>query len=353
MSHPILRTWRISQLLSVSIPKNPCRIPLLSTQKARYLHNAPSDVASQDERISHILIRDWHNDIVAFLRADLPRLIAILILAFILARICKFFVTRMLRLADRQVGNSERASQLRTMAAILRATSYSIIGFIVLLHILSVFNINLTPLLASAGVVGVGIGLGAQSIFKDMLNGIFILLEDQYNVGEVVKIAGLQGTVENLTLRCTTLRDGDGTVYIVPNSQIATVSNLSRDFSIAGINLSVDASANPDKVIAVLKTVAVAVRNDAAFRQIVMSDPDVPGVDQIKGREVTYPSASVCAPTRKTPSCANSAAASSRPSKPTAFPLAPIPPTCSSCSTPTPPLPRPTHHRSLNRLASR
>jgi len=247
------------------------------------------DVASQDERISHILIRDWHNDIVAFLRADLPRLIAILILAFILARICKFFVTRMLRLADRQVGNSERASQLRTMAAILRATSYSIIGFIVLLHILSVFNINLTPLLASAGVVGVGIGLGAQSIFKDMLNGIFILLEDQYNVGEVVKIAGLQGTVENLTLRCTTLRDGDGTVYIVPNSQIATVSNLSRDFSIAGINLSVDASANPDKVIAVLKTVAVAVRNDAAFRQIVMSDPDVPGVDQIKGREVTYP----------------------------------------------------------------
>ena len=195
----------------------------------------------------------------------------------------------MRKLADHQVGNSQRAAQLRTMAAILRATSYGVIGFIVLLQVLSIFNINLTPLLASAGIVGVGIGLGAQSIFKDMLNGIFILVEDQYNVGEVVKIAGLHGTVEDLTLRCTTLRDGDGTLYIIPNSQIATVSNLSRDFSVATLNLSVDASADPDKVIAVLATVALEVRNDPAFKEIVIADPDVPGVDKINGREVTYP----------------------------------------------------------------
>ena len=241
------------------------------------------------ERITHILKLDWRDDIISFIRADLPRLFAILLLAFILLQISKFFVRRMHKLAARQVGNSQRAAQLRTMAAILRGTSYGIIGFIVLLHVLSIFNINLTPLLASAGVVGVGIGLGAQSIFKDMLNGIFILIEDQYNVGEVVKVAGLQGTVEDLTLRCTTLRDGDGTVYIIPNSQIATVSNLSRDFSVASLNLNVDASANPDKVVAILKSVALEIRNDPAFKQIVMADPDVPGVDQIKGREVTYP----------------------------------------------------------------
>jgi moderate conductance mechanosensitive channel len=245
--------------------------------------------AQPGDRIAQILERDWHDDVVTFLRADLPRLVAILILAFALQRSCKFFVNRMLRLADRQVGNSQRASQLRTMAAIVRATSYSVIGFILLLHVLSIFNINLTPLLASAGVVGVGIGLGAQSIFKDMLNGIFILIEDQYNVGEVVKIAGLQGTVENLTLRCTTLRDGDGTVYIIPNSQIATVSNLSRDFSIASLPVSVDASANPDKVIDLLKTLAAEVRNDAAFKQVAIDDPVVLGVDKINGREVIYP----------------------------------------------------------------
>jgi small-conductance mechanosensitive channel len=244
---------------------------------------------SQEDHISRILKDEWRNDIIGFLRADLPRLLAILLLAFILQRVCNFFVSRMLRLADRQVGNTQRASQLRTMAAILRATSYSVIGFIVLLHVLSVFNINLTPLLASAGVVGVGIGLGAQSIFKDMLNGIFILIEDQYNVGEVVKIASLSGTVENLTLRCTTLRDGDGTMHIIPNSQIATVSNLSRDYSIASLPVSVDASVDPDTVLALLRSLADEVRNDPAFKQVVISDPDILGVNDIRGREVIYP----------------------------------------------------------------
>jgi len=242
-----------------------------------------------EERTLQALERGWHNDILDFVQYDLPRILVVLILAFILQRVVRFFVDRMLKLADRQVGNSQRASQLRTMAAIIRATAYGVIGFIVLLHILSVFNINLTPLLASAGVLGVGIGLGAQSIFKDMINGILILVEDQYNVGESVKIASLSGTVVDMSLRCTTLRDGDGTLYIIPNSQVATVSNLSRDFSVASLSLSVDASADPDRVLAILRKVALEVRNDPAFAQIVMADPDVPGLDQIKGREVVYP----------------------------------------------------------------
>ena len=243
----------------------------------------------QEEHLSRILAQDWHNDVIDFVSKDLPRLIFILLIAFILQRIVMLFVNRMRLRADKQVGNSQRAAQLRTVAAIVRATSYSLIGFIVLLHVLSIFNINLTPLLASAGVVGVGIGLGAQSIFKDMLNGIFILIEDQYNVGEVVKIAGLQGTVEDLTLRLTRLRDGNGTLYIIPNSQIATVSNLSRDFSLATLPVSVDASVNPDKVMAVLRRLATEVRNDPAFKQVMIADPDILGVDNINGREVIYP----------------------------------------------------------------
>jgi len=248
----------------------------------------PSGVV-HEERTLQALERGWHNQIIDFVQYDLPRIFVVLLIAFALMRLVRFFVNRMLQLADRQVGNSQRASQLRTMAAVLRATSYSIIGFIVLLHLLSVFNINLTPLLASAGVLGVGIGLGAQSIFKDMINGILILLEDQFNVGDVVKVAGLTGTVEDMSLRRTTLRDGDGTLHIIPNSQIATVSNLSRDFSVATINLSVDASADPDHVLRVLRAVAMDVRNDIAFKQVVVADPDVPGLDQIKGREVVYP----------------------------------------------------------------
>jgi len=237
----------------------------------------------------HDVVHQWHSDLLAFVHGDLPRMVLILAIAFVLARIVNFFVHRMRALADRQTDNLQRASELRTVAAILRATAYGIIGFIVLLHILSVFNINLTPLLASAGVVGVGIGLGAQSLFKDVLNGVFILIENQYNVGDNVRIAGLAGTVEDLTLRVTTLRDADGAVHYIPNSQVATVSNTSRDFTVTTLNLSVDASADPDRVLALLRATALAVRNDPAFQQIALADPVVPGVDAIAGRVVTYP----------------------------------------------------------------
>jgi small conductance mechanosensitive channel len=205
-------------------------------------------------------------------------------------RIVAFFVKRMRRLADRHhADNPQRASELRTLASILRATAYGIIGFIVLINVLSVLGIDTKTLLASAGVVGVGIGLGAQSLFKDMLNGIFILVEGQYNVGDLVTIASVTGTVEDLTLRITKVRDGNGTLYFIPNSQVATVSNLSRDFTIASLSVTVDATADPDKVIRVLRDTALAVRNDSRFENIALADPDVPGVDAISGRVVTYP----------------------------------------------------------------
>jgi small conductance mechanosensitive channel len=252
---------------------------------------APQDIANlaQDDATFNDVLHHWHRDLLAFVHGDLPRMLLILFIAFVIARVVAFFVNRMRDLADRQSTSPQRASELRTVAAILRATAYSIIGFIVLLHILDVFNINLTPLLTSAAVVGVGIGLGAQSLFKDVLNGIFILLENQYNVGDNVRIAGLAGTVEDLTLRVTTLRDADGAVHYIPNSQIATVSNISRDFAVATLTLAVDASVDPDRVLTLLRSTALAVRNDPAFQQIALADPVIPGIDAINGRVVTYP----------------------------------------------------------------
>lgn len=242
-----------------------------------------------EERLSYVFTHDWHQYVILFVRDRLPKLIAVLIIVAILLRILKFFVSRIQKRADQQVGNFHRAAQLRTMASILRATSLGVIGFLAFLQVLTIFGIPYEPLLASAGILGVGIGLGAQSIFKDMLNGIFILLEDQYNVGEVVSIAGLKGTVEDLSLRSTRLRDGDGTLYVIPNSQIATVANQSRDFSVAQLSVSVDASANPDRVVDILRELAESVRRDSAFKDIVISDPDVLGVNEIRGREVIYP----------------------------------------------------------------
>jgi small conductance mechanosensitive channel len=244
----------------------------------------------QDDITLADIKHDWHHDFLGFIRGDLPAIVFILFYAAILLRVVLFFVNRIRGLAERQASsNPQRANELRTVAAILRATAYAVIGFIVLLHILSVLGINLTPLLASAGVVGVGIGLGAQSLFKDMLNGIFILIENQYNVGDRVKLASLTGTVEDLTLRITTLRDDDGTLYFIPNSQIATVANLSRDFAVATLAIAVDASADPDRVLTLLRAAALEVRNLPEFKEIVAADPDVPGIDSISGRAVTYP----------------------------------------------------------------
>jgi moderate conductance mechanosensitive channel len=247
-------------------------------------------MAPQDQPLGAVKMieRTWQNDIISIIQNKLPKFLVILLIVFLLHRLVLLFVNRLHRLADRQA-RFHRAAQLRTSAAIIRATSYTIFGFIVFLQVLNILGIPYQPLLASAGILGIAIGLGAQSIFKDMLNGILILVEDQYNVGEVVNIAGLKGTVEDLSLRRTTVRDADGTLYIIPNSQIATVSNLSRDYAVATLNVSVDASANPDKVIALLADIAEQVRNDPDFKDVTVADPVILGVDKIEGRAVTYP----------------------------------------------------------------
>jgi moderate conductance mechanosensitive channel len=246
-------------------------------------------MAPQEEHMFRMIGHDLQAKLVVFVEDKLPKVLVIFVVIFVLQRLVLFFVKRLQKRADSQVGNFHRAAQLRTMASIIRATAYGILGFIAFLQILNVFDIPYQPLLASAGILGIGVGLGAQSIFKDVLNGIIILIEDQYNVGETVSISGLKGTVEALSLRSTRLRDGDGTLYTIPNGQIATVSNLSRDFSIATLQVSVDASANPDKVIALLAKLAQGVRQDSAFKDIAIADPVVLGVDKIEGRAVTYP----------------------------------------------------------------
>ena len=231
----------------------------------------------------------WHNDLLEFVQRGLPKIVVALVIALILQQVISFFVKRMRKRADRLVGNPQRAAQMRTAAGIIRATSYALLAFYVFIQALDAVGFPLGPFIASAGVIGLGISFGAQSIFKDMLTGIFILIEDQYNIGDVVKIAGLQGTVENLTLRCTTLRDGDGTLYIVPNSQIATVSNLSRDFSVATLTVSVDTQVNPDRVMTLLTKLAADLKADEAFHDVIIAEPQVLGVDKITGHEVLYP----------------------------------------------------------------
>ncbi len=235
------------------------------------------------------VLDEWIADSQEFLHTKLPHLIVILAIAFFLNKLLRITTSRMVRVAERHAAGQGRIAEVKTLASVIRATGLAVIGAIAGMQFLAALGVNLAPLLASAGVAGVAIGLAAQTIVKDMFNGILILVEGQFNVGDTVRLAGLAGTVEAMTLRKTTVRDGDGTLYVIPNSQITTVANLSVGYSVATINVSVDFSSNPDRVMELLKQVAMDVRNSEQFKHVFVADPQVLGLDSVKGSQLIFP----------------------------------------------------------------
>lgn len=246
-------------------------------------------IALSDRPFMGKVLDEWVGDTQEFVRVKLPHLLMVAIVALILIRLLRMGTSRMIRIAERHAAGQVRLSQVRTLAGVVRTTGITVIAVIVGMQFLGAIGVNLAPLLASAGIAGVAIGLAAQNIVKDMLNGALILVEDQFNVGDVVTVAGLTGTVEAMTLRKTTVRGADGTLYTIPNSQITTVANQSADFSVATINVSVDFSANPNEVLDLLRGIAADVRNSPEFKDLFLADPQILGVDSVKGSQLIFP----------------------------------------------------------------
>jgi moderate conductance mechanosensitive channel len=235
------------------------------------------------------VLDEWTADSQEFLHTKLPRIIVIAAIAFLLNRLLQVITHRMVRVAEQHADGPARLGEVKTLVGVIRATGLAIIGLIAGLQLLDALGFDLAPLLASAGVAGIAIGLAAQNIVKDMFNGFLILVEGQFSVGDTIKVAGVTGVVESLTLRKTTIRDGnDGTLYVIPNSQITTVGNQSSDFSLANLHVSVDFSANPDEVTAMLKKIAMEVRNMPSFQDVFKSDPQILGVDSLKGSQQIF-----------------------------------------------------------------
>lgn len=235
------------------------------------------------------VLDEWASDAQEFVRTKLPHLVVVAIIAMVLVRLLSVITAHMITVAERHAAGKSRVAQVKTLAGVVRATGITIIVGLVTLQVLAAIQINLAPLLGGAGIAGVAIGLAAQTIVKDMLNGSLILVEDQFNVGDVVTIAGLTGTVEAMTLRKTTVRGGDGTLYVIPNSQITTVANQSVDFSVATINISVDFSADPNKVLDILRAIASDIRNAPEYNDLFLADPQILGVDAMKGSQLIFP----------------------------------------------------------------
>lgn len=234
------------------------------------------------------LLRGWRNDTMNFVRHDVPKIVLIVLAAYILMRMLRSFARKSAELHVRKLPPGIRVQQVRTVASVLTSVGVFAIFFVAALMVLSVFNLNLGPMLASAGIAGLAIGFGAQTLVHDFINGFFILFENQYDIGDVVRVAGVKGTVERMSLRITFLRDDDGTVHMVPNSAIQIVSNLTRDWSQISLKVTVAYSESSDKVVRLLKEVGAEVRNDPGFADDIVSDIAVPGIDRIGNGEAEY-----------------------------------------------------------------
>jgi moderate conductance mechanosensitive channel len=180
-----------------------------------------------------------------------------------------------------------RAARLRTLLPFLRTTLLVTIVTIVSLTVLSEIGVNIAPLLAGAGVIGIAVGFGSQKLVQDLITGLFLLMENAMQVGDWVTVAGLSGTVETLSIRTIRLRAGDGSIHIIPFSSVTTVNNTNRDFAYAAVSVGVAYTEDTDRVGEELGRIVGEMRGDPLFRRQILSDFSLWGVDQLGDFAVT------------------------------------------------------------------
>lgn len=169
--------------------------------------------------------------------------------------------------------------RLETLGRVFRYTANVVISVVAGMLVLTEVGISIAPILATAGVLGLAIGFGAQSLVKDYFSGLFLLLEDQIRFGDVVLVSGKSGLVEEVTLRYVRLRGYDGSVHFVPNGQIDSVTNMTRDFSFALMDIGIAYRENIDDAFTVIRQVAADMRADEKYRDIILEDVDLAGVE--------------------------------------------------------------------------
>ncbi|HEU4708941.1 MAG TPA: mechanosensitive ion channel family protein, partial [Methylophilaceae bacterium] len=183
--------------------------------------------------------------------------------------------------------NPEELKRIGTLTQVFRYIFTVLISVVTLMLILSELGISIAPILATAGVAGVAIGFGAQSLVKDYFTGFILLLENQIRQGDVVEIAGKGGFVEEVTLRYVKMRDYDGNVHFIPNGAITVVTNMSRQFAFSVINIRVAYKEDVDQVIQIMKEVAKELRADPAFKDRILNDIEMAGVDSLGDSSIT------------------------------------------------------------------
>ncbi|MHB1061203.1 MAG: mechanosensitive ion channel family protein [Thiobacillus sp.] len=205
--------------------------------------------------------------------------VIILALTWLLLRLSRKGLARLRTHMQQDLGDRERIKRLDTLERVFRYVAAVIITLVGGMLVLSAVGISIAPILATAGVLGIAIGFGAQSLVKDYFNGFFLLLENQVRQGDVVEVAGKGGLVEEMTLRYIRLRDYEGSVHYIPNGTIDSVTNRSRGFAFALLDIGVAYREDIDEVYAVMREVAAGMRTDPELGEKIVEDLEIAGVD--------------------------------------------------------------------------
>lgn len=221
--------------------------------------------------------------------------LGLLLLGFVVRWVLHKVVERIARRAEKGVlpervdaaTAARRAQRAETMAGIFQSIITVIVVAVVGTMILSELGVDIAPIIASAGIIGIALGFGAQSLVRDFLAGIFIFMEDQYGVGDVVDLGEATGSVEAVTLRMTRLRDVNGAVWFVPNGEIMRVGNMSKNWSRAVVDVGVGYGEDLARVQQVLREIAHDLWEDEDYQGIIIEEPEVTGVEMLAADSVT------------------------------------------------------------------
>ncbi len=242
---------------------------------------------------------DFHaysEKVIEWLLTSGLKIVFILFLAILALKAKKVLSAKLISMIVKQKEDQEFQKRTQTLGSIVRYAVTAVIVGVASMTILQQFGIEIGPILAAAGIAGLAIGFGAQSLVKDVISGFFILLEDQIRVGDVVQIAGKGGLVEKISLKTTILRDLAGNVHYVPNGHIDVVTNMTKDYSRYVFDIGVAYRENVDEVIEVIKKVDEELRNDPDYKDDILEPIEILGLDQfadsaivIKARTTTAP----------------------------------------------------------------
>lgn len=235
-----------------------------------------------------------------FTLTSLLDLVAIFIIALLLNRFLRVMTNLMIKPAATQSRTAQvREQQTRTLASVLYSTGSKVVWFIALLTAVDKIGINPTPALTLAGLASVAVGFGAQNLVRDVITGFYIVFEDQYAIGDTIQVGDIAGRVENLTLRRTVLRDARGALVTIANGEIRTVSNLSRDWSQAFVDISVAPELSLEKTMQALESASAEMRGDPSWSQALVDGPRILGVQAFDRSVATVRLQVRTAPTRQ------------------------------------------------------